>query len=294
MADKKAVFFTDSDCELPLRIVKELHIDNLITMPYTICGEEHFYDFGEDYNAKKFFDLVRQGNMPITSGLNAEMYKDYFEKFFAEGCDILYVSFSSKMSGTFQSMDMAVKELSEKYPDAKFRRYDSKGISMAAGLVVYAAAKKFNEGVPNDEICAFLDEFVPRTCACFSPYDLTQLRRGGRLSAAAAILGNILQLKPIIRIDNEGKLYSHAKVNGRNKAINYICDEVIANVTDLDKYPIIVLNADCPADAEKVIRKLRAALPDAEIWSEDVGPVIGTHCGPDTIACCYVGTKRDI
>ena len=289
-----AVFFTDSDCELPLRVVKELKIEHLITMPYTICGKEHFYDFGEDYDPKAFYDLIRQGNMPITSGLNAEMYKEYFEPYFKAGEDILYVSFSSKMSSTFASMDIAVKELSEKYPNAKFRRFDSKGISMAAGLVVYAAAKKFNEGVPNDEICDFLESFCLRTNACFSPYDLTQLRRGGRLSAAAAILGNILQLKPIIRIDNEGKLYSHAKVNGRNKAINYICDEVVSNVTDLDKYPVIVLNADCPKDAEKVVGKLRAALPEAEIWSESVGPVIGTHCGPDTIAVCYVGTKRDI
>ncbi len=289
-----AVFFTDSDCELPLRVVKELGIKNLITMPYTICGEEHFYDFGEDYDPKKFYDLIRQGNIPITSGLNAEMYKEYFEPFFKAGEDILYVSFSSKMSSTFASMDVAVKELSEKYPAAKFRRFDSKGISMAAGLVVYAAAKMFNEGASNDEICAFLEDFAPRTNACFSPYDLTQLRRGGRLSAVSAILGNILQLKPIIRIDNEGKLYSHAKVNGRLKAINYICDEVIANVTDIDKYPIIVLNADCQKDADRVVQKIRAALPDAEIWSESVGPVIGTHCGPDTIAVCYVGSKRDI
>lgn len=289
-----AVFFTDSDCELPLRVVKDLKIDNLITMPYTICGEEHFYDFGEDYEPKVFYDLIRQGNMPITSGLNTEIYKEYFEPFFAKGEDILYVSFSSQMSSTFSSMDIAVKELSEKYPDAKFRRYDTKAISMAAGLIVYAAARKFNQGMSNEDICKFLDTFAPRVNACFSPYDLTQLRRGGRLSAVSAILGNILQLKPIIRINDEGKLYSHAKVNGRNKAINYICDEVINNVTDLDEYPIIVLNADCPADAEKVVRKLKEALPNAQIWSEPVGPVIGTHCGPDTIACCYVGTKRAI
>ena len=287
-----AVFFTDSDCELPLRVVKELKIEHLITMPYTICGEEHFYDFGPEYDPKVFFDLVRKGNMPITSGLNAEMYKDYFEPYFAAGEDILYVSFSSKMSGTFAQMDVAVKELSEKYPDAKFRIYDSKGISMAAGLVVYAAAKKFNEGCSNDEICAFLDKFALRTNACFSPYDLTQLRRGGRLSAASAILGNILQLKPIIRLDREGKLYSHAKVNGRNKAVNYIYDEVVKNASDLSEYPIIVLGADCPADVDKLAQKIQSALPEATIWKEDIGPVIGTHCGPDTIAACYVGKEE--
>ena len=290
--NQKAVFFTDSDCELPLRVVKELKIDNLIKMPYTICGEEHFYDFGEDFDPKQFYDLIRQGNMPITSGLNVELYKEYFEPFFKEGCDILYVSFSSQMSSTFSSMEIAVKELKEKYPDAKFRRYDTKGISMAAGLVVYAAAKKFNEGVSNDEICAFLDGFAPRVNACFSPQDLFHLKRGGRLSAVSAALGTILQLKPIIRLNDEGKLYSAAKVNGRNKALKFISDEVIANVTDTDKYPIIILNADCPDDAEKIRKKLTEALPDATIWSESVGPVIGTHCGPDTIACCYVGSNR--
>ncbi len=288
-----SVFFMDTDCELPLQVVKDLGIKNMILMPYTICNEEYFYDFGESYNPKEFFTLIRNGNMPITSGLNVEIYKDYFEPFFKQGEDILYVSFSSKMSGTFKYLDMAIAELSEAYPAAKFRRVDTKAISMAAGLIVYVAAKMFNEGTPNDKIAEFLETFIPRVNAVFSPNDLFHLKRGGRLSGFTATMGTLLQIKPIIRLNDEGALYSAAKTNGRNKALKYICDEVIQNVRDTDKYPIIILNADCPNDAEKIEAKIRVAYPDADVWSCPVGPVIGTHCGPDTIACCYVGTNRN-
>lgn len=287
-----SVLFIDDDGELNYKTAESLGLTNLIRMPYTICGNEYYYDLGRNYNAKEFFDAVRNGNMPITSGLNVETYKEYFEPYFAKGEDILYVSFSSQMSSTFTYMDAAVKELSEKYPQAKFRRFDTKAISMATGLACYYAGKMHKEGKSNDEIVDFLDKFVYRINAIFSPNDLFHLKRGGRISAAAATAGTILKLKPIVRLNNEGKLVNTAKVQGRNKAVNYIIDDVIKHVEDVDKYPIVILNADCPDDAKKVETKLLEAFPSAEIWQYDVGPVIGTHCGPDTIACIYVGKER--
>lgn len=287
-----SVLFIDTNCELNYKTAAELGIKNVIRMPYTICDKEYFYDLGETYTAKDFFDLVRKGNIPITSGLNNENYKEYFEPYFAAGEDILYVSFSSKLSGTFAYLDTAIAELKEKYPNAKYRRFDTKGISLAAGIPVYVAAKMHNEGKSNDEIVEFLSDFIYRVNAVFSPNDLFYLKRGGRISAAAATFGTMLQFKPIIRLTDEGALANTAKVQGRNKALNYLADDVIKNVRDTDKYPIVILNADCPEDAEKIEKKIRKDLPDAEIWNYDVGPVIGTHCGPDTIACVYVGEKR--
>ena len=164
---------------------------------------------------------------------------------------------------------------------------------MAAGIPVYVAAKMHNEGKSNDEIIEFLSKFIYRVNAVFSANDLFHLKRGGRISAAAAAMGTLLQLKPIIRLTDEGKLTSADKVQGRKKAVNYIIEDVIKNVRDTDKYPIVILNADCPADAEKIETKLKEAFPEADIWMYDVGPVIGTHCGPDTIACVYVGDKRN-
>ncbi len=289
-----SVFFTDTDCELPVSVAKELNLNNVILMPYTICGEERFYDFSGSYNAKEFFTKIRNGNMPITSGLNEQTYIDYFEPYFKRNEDILYVSFSSKMSSTFTYMDKAVASLSEKYPLAKFTRFDTKAISMAAGLIVYVGAKMFNEGKSNEEIVDFLNGFAPRINAVFSVGDLFHLKRGGRLNTVSAVLGTLLQLKPIIRLNDEGALYNSGKVNGRNKALSAICKEVVENVTDVDKYPIVILNADCAEDAQKIEARIRESFPNATIWSCDVGPVIGTHCGPDTIACCYVGTKRSL
>ena len=149
-----SILFIDADSELPFEKVRELNFDEkfIIKMPYTICDKEVFSDLGPGFNAKEFFDLERKGNLPITSGLNTEIYKEYFEKYFAEGEDILYVSFSTEMSGTFKYHDIAIEELSKKYPAAKYRRFDTKGISNATGIQCYYAIKMHNEGKSNDEI----------------------------------------------------------------------------------------------------------------------------------------------
>ncbi|HOO22884.1 MAG TPA: DegV family protein [Clostridia bacterium] len=287
-----SVLFIDTDCELPIARVKEAGIKNIIKMPYTICGEQRYDDLGETYNAKEFFDKVRAGNMPITSGLNAEEYKEYFEPYFEKGEDILYVSFSEKMSSTFTYMDIAVKELSEKYPKAKFTRFDTKGISLGAGIACYYAGKMHSEGKSNAEIIEFLTTFIKRIHLYISPADLFHLKRGGRLTGAQAMLGTLLQVKPIIKL-MDGKLVSTEKVNGRNKAIAKLADYAINDVRDTDKYPIIILDADCKEDAEKLRAKVAAVHPDADIWMIDVGPVIGTHCGPDTIAIVFIGDIKE-
>lgn len=290
-----SVIFIDTDSELPFEKAKELNLDEkfIIKMPYTICEKETFYDLGSTYDAKEFFSLVRNGNMPITSGLNAEIYKEYFEPFFEKGEDILYVSFSDELSGTFKYHDIAIKELSEKYPKAKYRRFNTKGISLATGLPCYYAVKMHNEGKSNDEIIEFLTEFCPRVCASFSPNDLFYLKKGGRLSAAKAALGSVLQIKPVVRIDAQGKLYNAGTIKGRKNVISTIANEVAERVRDIDKYPIIVLNGDCREDADKMIEKIKEKVPDVEIWDYYIGPVIGTHCGPDTIACVYVADSRE-
>lgn len=287
-----SVFFIDTNCELWWEKAKELGITNIIKMPYTICDNEYYYDLGEKYNPKDFFSLVRQGNTPITSCLNAENYKEYFEPFFKKGEEILYVSFSSKMSGTFTFLDAAIRELSEQYPAAKFTRYDTKGISMGAGLSVYEAAKLHKAGKSVQEIIDFLDGFVQKVNAVFSPDSLVYLKRGGRLSSAQAFFGGLLQIKPLIRLNAEGALYSASKVNGRQKAINAIIEDVLEHVVETDKYPIVVLDADCGEDAQKIIDRIKTALPNATVWHQPVGPVIGTHCGPGTIAVCFIGDSR--
>jgi DegV family protein with EDD domain len=288
-----SVLFIDTDSELPIAKAKEVGITNIIKMPYTICGEQHYDDLGEtDYNAKEFFDKIRAGNMPITSGLNAEEYKEYFEPFFAKDEDILYVSFSEKMSSTFSYMNIAIKELSEKYPKAKFTRFDTKGISLATGLSCYYAGKMHKEGKSNEEIVEFLTTFIKKINAILSPADLNHLKRGGRLSGVQAALGTLLQVKPLIRLI-DGKLVNTSKVNGRNKALQVVAENTIKEAREIETYPIVIMNADCKQHAEKLREKIAEALPNATIWIVDVGPVVGTHCGPDTIATIFIGDIKE-
>lgn len=285
-------FFIDTDCELHYSKAEELGIKNIIEMPYTVCGKEYFYDLGKTYNAKEFFALLREGNTAITSALNPEDYKNYFLPFFEKGEDIFYVSFSSGMSGTFAYMDIAVKELQAQYPDVKFVRYDTKAISMGAGIPTIAAAKLYNEGKSVEEICAYLDDLVPYVNSVIVVDDLQHLKRGGRLSAAAALFGGILKIKPIIKLTKKGTLAALEKVAGRNKAIAVATDEIIANATRLDEHPIVIMHADCEAEAIRAKDKIAAALPTADVWIYEVGPVIGAHCGPGTLGFCFVGKER--
>lgn len=284
-------FFCDTNCELWWDRAKALGITNIIRMPYTICDKEYFYDLGENTDSKKFFDLVRAGNTPITSALNPEDYKAYFEPFFKAGEDIFYVSFSTEMSGTFKYLEMAINELSKKYPGVKFTRYDTKGISMAAGIPVYYAAKAYNEGKSVDDIIKMLDNLVPSVNCTIVVDDLQHLKRGGRLSAAQAFFGGILNIKPIIKLNKDGKLAAVGKVPGRNKALLTMTDEIIEKVADTS-YPIVIMDADCREDSDRVAAKIKAVLPGADIWQQSVGPVIGTHCGPGTIGICFVGGER--
>jgi len=285
-------FFCDTDSELWYDKAEELGLKNIILMPYTICGKEYFYDFGRGYDAKEYFRLIREGNTAITSALNPEDYKVYFEPFYKKGEDIFYVSFSDQMSGTFKYMEMAVKELSAKYPGVKFTRYDTKGISMGAGISVIAAAKLYNEGKSVEEICAYLDTLIYKVNAIVIADDLQHLKRGGRLSAASALIGGILNIKPIIKLTKKGTLVSADKVPGRNKAIARVTDQVIAEVEMLDQHPIVLLHGDCLEDVRRIKDKIMAALPAADVWIQDIGPVIGAHCGPGTIGICFVGKER--
>ncbi|MDR0751572.1 MAG: DegV family protein [Christensenellaceae bacterium] len=287
-----ATLIFDSNSELIWSKAQELNLNDYIKMPYTICNNEYFYDLGEHYDPKWFFNLIRQGNVPITSALNPENYKEFFEPYFKRGEEILYISFSSKMSGTFTYLDTAIKELKMLYPDVKYTRYDSKAISMATGLQVYAAGKAFNEGSSIDDIIELLDDISPRANIIMLADDLQYLKRGGRLNAIQTLVGGILKIKPVIKLLDDGTLAAKDKVSGLNKAINLLAQDTIEHVQDIDEYPIVVLDADNVLEGDRLFFMIREKLPNAEVWRQSVGPVIGTHCGPGTIAVCYIGSDR--
>ena len=283
--------FFDTDCELWYTMLPEMDCE-LFKMPYTINGKEYFYDMGEHTDFDAFYKAVRAGAMPITSALNAQIYTEILEPYFAKGEDMLYISFSSKMSGTFNHLDVALKSLREKYPAARFRRFDTKQISWGGGIQAYYAAKYFKEGHTLDEVYEFLEKNINSFTEYFAVDDLGHLKRGGRISAAAAAFGTLFSVKPILFVNNNGELQVSAKVNGSNKAISTLAEKVDMYGAELDKYPIYVLDADNKEAGDKLAAKILAAHPEAKIERYPIGPVIGTHCGPGTIGVIFRSTQR--
>lgn len=194
----------DSNGELWYTRAEELGLD-YISMPYYINGEEYFYDLGKATNFRKFYDLVRAGNIPKTQALNPEDYKNFLTPYFERGEDILYISFSHKLSGTFQSLDLALRELRERFPDRKCTVFDTNSISLGTGIQVEAAARRKAEGASDEEILAFLSAFTDRVCVYFTVDDLMHLKRGGRCSGLAAVAGTVLGLKPMLSMGADGR-----------------------------------------------------------------------------------------
>lgn len=283
--------FCDSNCELWHTTVKELGL-NLIRMPYTVGDKEYFYDMGEHTDFKAFFDEMRRGVVPKTSALNEIDYIEYFEPVLARGEDIYYVTFSHQLSGTFNAMKSAINALKEKYPQREIRYKDAKTISLGSGFVTYYAALKYKEGATMPELDAYLDELIPHTATYFAVEDLTYLYRGGRVSGVSKVVGNLLGIKPVLYINDEGKILNIAKAKGFKKALNMLLDYMRAKGSELDKYKIFILQADCAEVAQKFADEIRAEVSGADVEVQPVGPVIGAHCGPGTIGLIFHAKER--
>ena len=284
-------FFCDSNCELWHTTVKELGL-NVIRMPYILDGEEYFYDMGENTDHKAFFDKMREGATPTTAALNEVAYMEYFEPILARGEDIYYVTFSHQMSGTFEAMKKVIAELKEKYPEREIRYKDSKQICLGAGFIVYHAAQKYKEGATMDELDAYLDELIPHTTMYFAVDDLTYLYRGGRVSGAKKFFGNMLGIKPILYVNEEGKILNIDKGKGFKKALFMMRNYVKTKGLDVDKYKVFVMHADNEEEAKGFADSLKAEFGDLDIVFQPIGPVIGSHCGPGTIGMAFHCKER--
>ncbi len=287
-----SVLICDADGELWFTRQEELGLD-YISMPYSIDGNIYYYDLGKNTDLKKFYDDMRNGAAPTTMALNPAEYVDILEKYFSQGEDLLYVSFSHKMSGTFNQLQTALNELKDKYPERKCVVFDTNSISMGAGIQMEYAAMLRNDGATDDEILAKLAEFTHKVAMYFIVDDLVYLKRGGRLSAFAAFAGNLLGLKPILTTDAEGGLNAVEKITGKRKAIKAIAEKV-ANTLEQTDMSVYIMDADCRADAELLAKLIVEKRPDAKIVHQMIGPVIGSHCGPGTIGVIFVADKRPI
>ena len=286
------IFMTDSDSDLPFSYVDELNL-SMVYMPYIVDGKEYMDDLGRSGGQKAYFDNMRAGASPVTSLLPKDVYLETFEPIFQNGQDILFVAFSSQLSGTINNSYAAREELLEKYPERKMIVVDTLSISAPQSILVLKAHELYRAGKSMEEVAQWLEENKLRAQAWFTVDDLKYLRRGGRISTVAAIAGTMLDLKPIITENREGKLVSTDKVQGRKRALRTLADKAAAGIDDPANAMPVIMHADAPEDAERLKKLLLERVPALEnIQTWYVGPVIGAHCGPGTVAICYFGTPR--
>ena len=282
-----SVFFTDTDCEMSYTDAESLGM-HVIGMPYTLKGQEYVYDFGKNTDIKSFYDEMRAGEVVTTSALNSQDYIDYFEPILASGEDILYVHFSSNLSATFDHMSIALQALREKYPERKVTCFDTANICLGGGLLAIEACKLHNSGASDEEVVAFLTEMKEKVAVYFYVDSLQYLKRGGRISGAAAVFGSLLNIKPILTVTKEGKLEKLTTVKGTKKAIDFMLSKFVEEYGDNDKYETFVIDADNKEVADDFAEKIRLTGKNVALRRIAIGPVIGAHAGPGTIGVVFV------
>ncbi|MDD3862402.1 MAG: DegV family protein [Clostridia bacterium] len=287
-----SVFFCDSNSELWHTKAKELGL-KVIGMPYNIDSEEKNYDLGEKTDFNDFYSRLKKGSVAKTSALNVQNYIDYFEPVLVSGEDILYVHFSTKMSGTFEYMNQAIEILKEKYPKNFVKCVDTLSISIGGAMIVYAAAKMWKDGASDEAIINFVLKNRENYATYFFVDDLGYLKRGGRLSTTSFVMASMLNIKPILKINSNGEIVKHGIAKGRKKGLNQLITLIKEIGDDVEKHPICITYAYAEEDALQFKKMLEESFDKKlDIWFQPVGPTIGTHCGPGTIGVAFHAKHR--
>ena len=279
---------TDSCCDFTQAQMRQLNITCAdLTLMYN--GENHS-NFSDPAAVKAFYDEIRQGTTATTAAVNPDGWAALMKPVLEEGRDVLAVAFSSGLSTTYQSAVIAAKELQEVYPHRKIYVVDSLCAALGQGLLLWFACKKRDEGMGVEELAAWLEEHKRNLCHWVTVDDLSHLKRGGRISATTALVGTMLNVKPIIHVDNDGHLINCAKVRGRKTAMEYLVKKFGETCTDFDT--VFIAHGDCPEDAAALEAMLREKYDIGQVITGYVGPVIGAHTGPGVLVVFFMGTKR--
>lgn len=288
---REFVIMTDSCCDLPQQLADELGI---VVLPLTVLIEENSYKNyldGRDIGFHEFYDTVRGGAMPTTSAVSVGDFEDAMRAVLSQGKDILCLNFSAVLSTTYQSACIAAEELKGEFPEADIRVLDTKAASVGQGLIVYLCAKMQQEGKSLAETCAYAAETVPHMAHWFTVDDLNHLKRGGRVSAATAMVGTMLAIKPVLHIDDEGRLINVGKARGRKAALKTLVDEMEKRLLD-PSVPVFISHGDCLEDAQAVAEDVKNRFGCEVKLISYVGPVIGAHTGAGVLALCFLGKER--
>jgi DegV family protein with EDD domain len=286
------VIVTDSCIDLPDRLAKSLALE---VIPLSVRVEDKvYYNYLDEreISFQEFYKELHEKKRTQTSQLNPEAFLQVFERLLKAGKDILSISFSSALSGTYASSLLAKEELEEKYPGRKIVTIDSLCASMGQGLLLTYAARLKAEGKSLEEVASWVERNKLRVSHLFTVDDLHHLRRGGRLSTISALLGTILRVKPLLHVSKEGKLTVQDKARGRSSAINMILERMQKTIVNPEEQIIYISHGDALEDAEYLREQILKSMPVKEVIINYIGPVIGSHAGPGTLALFYLGNDR--
>ena len=286
------VIVTDSSADLPEDLVRELGVE-ILPLSFTVKGQTyHNYPDDREMDPKVFYKMLRDGEMATTAAVNVGEFPALLEPMLQAGKDVLILAFSSGLSATYQSSAIAVEELAAKYPERKIYTVDTLCASLGQGLLVWYAVQEKNKGGSIEAVRDWAEAHKLNLCHWFTVDDLHFLKRGGRVSAATAVVGSMLQIKPVLHVDNEGHLINMGKARGRHASLTALVDHMEQTAIDPGAQTVFISHGDCLEEAERVADDVRKRFGVKEIIINNVGPVIGAHSGPGTRALFFMGRER--
>jgi DegV family protein with EDD domain len=286
------VIITDSSCDLPGDLAKELEIV-VLPLSFHIGGKDYRNYLDErEMPIQEFYRLIRAGESCTTAAVNVDSYKRAMEPLLRQGKDILDIAFSSGLSATCNSAKIACRELAEEYPERKIFVVDTLAASLGQGLLVYHAAKRRQAGESIEEVRDWVEQNKLHLCHWFTVDDLNHLKRGGRISSATALFGTMLNIKPVMHVDDEGHLIPVGKTRGRRASLDALADHMEDTAIDPASQIVFISHGDCPEDANYLASEIKRRIGVKNFVIGNVGPVIGTHSGPGTMALFFFGTRR--
>jgi len=285
---------TDSCCDLPLSFVEDNgDLLTVLGMPIQIDGREIIDDLGKTYAHSEFYGMLRQGIMPTTSQVNAFRFEETFRAAIADGKSIIYLGLTSGMSGTMNAASIAKQMVLDDFPNAEIRIVDTLSASIGQGTIIVEALKRGRAGHSVKEICDWAEAIKLKTHHWFGVDDLNYLKNGGRISQASAMVGSVLNVKPTLGVDHNGKLKPYGNVRGRKKSIALLASKFEAHYCNENASTVIVGHGNCPEDAERLTALIQEIAPGVEIIVSELSMTIASHVGPNMIAVAFIGDERE-
>lgn len=283
---------TDSSCDLSAELAEELQL-KVVPLSVLLDGKQYVNHLDwRDISASEFFDALRKGKTGSTSAPNVDQFLSAMEDSLREGKDVLYLGFSSGLSGTYSAGTVAAEQLREKYPERVIRCIDTLCASLGEGLMLHLAVTQKRLGKTLEEVADYVEKQKLHLCHWFTVDDLHHLKRGGRVSAATALVGTMLGIKPVMHVDDDGHLVAVGKVRGRMNSIKALFTHMKDSAIEPEKQTVFISHGDCADEAEYLAEMIRRQLLVKEVIINTIGPVIGAHSGPGTIALFFLGSER--